>query len=311
MRGLVTIIIPARDAARTIQRAIASVLAQDYRPIEVIVVDDSSSDTTLSLISQIADPALRLIRLPRPRGAAAARNAGIEAASGEIVAFQDADDEWLPGKLARQMRLLRSDPRLTVVACAASFVSPAGKELGLLFDGKSPPEGPRAWPALLARNTIATPTVMTWRHHLLALGGFDERLMVAEDQDMWIRLAMRGHVGYLAVPLVRVHAVPNSLSSVGGPDSFRQQLEFTLPMVERHVAAKRAELSPREIRLILRERWGRLGRAGYSYGYYRVGLRLIARAALLGFEPLGTVRFLIGAAPPVGWLKRLIRAKLA
>jgi hypothetical protein len=120
---------------------------------------------------------------------------------------------------------------------------------------------------------------------------------------------MRGNLGFLDAPLVRVHATPNSLSGVGAAAGVRQQIEFTLPMVERHVAAKRNELSHGEIRRIFGERWGRLGRAAYSYGYYAEGLRLIARAAMLGFEPWENVRFLIGATPPVSWLKRLVRAR--
>ena len=306
-RALVSVVIPARNAAPTIERALASVLAQDYRPMTAIVIDDGSRDATAAMVLRFADPPVRLIRLPEPRGAAGARNAGIEAATGSIVAFQDADDEWMPGKLTRQVELLTSDARFALVACGASFVSPVGEELGPLFGGQTPERGPRAWPGLLARNTIATPTVVTWRHMLLAEGGFDERLAVAEDQDMWIRLAMRGHLGYLDAPLVRVHATPNSLSAVGAAGGIRQQIEFTLPMVKRHVAAERNRLSPEEIRRIYGERWGRLGRAAYSFGYHAEGLRLIARAVLLGFEPLENFRFLIGTTPPISWLKRLVR----
>jgi glycosyltransferase involved in cell wall biosynthesis len=300
---LVSVVIPVRDAGATICRAVASVLAQDYRPIEIIVIDDGSRDRMADAAPILTDPAVRVVRLAQSRGAAAARNLGIYLSAGDIVAFQDADDEWLPEKLARQVDLLRSDPRLVLVACGASFWSPAGEELGLLFDGQAPPAGSGAWCSLLARNTIATPTVVTWRRHLLAAGGFDERLTVAEDQDLWIRLAMRGDIAYLNAPLVRVHATEGSLSSVGSADSFRLQLEFTLPMIERHVEARRAELSQRDIRKIFGERWGRLGRAGYSLGHYSAGLRLIVRAAWLGFEPLRSLRFLASATPPLRWLK--------
>lgn len=306
---LVSVVIPARDAAPSIERALASILAQDYRPLEVIVVDDGSRDQTAALVARFADPAVRLIRQPQSHGAAAARNRGVAASHGEIVAFQDADDEWLPGKLRRQLELLHADRGLVLVACLASFVSSRGTELGLLFDGRPPPSGLRAWSSLLARNTIATPTVVTWRRHLLALGGFDPRLTVAEDQDMWIRLAMRGEVGYVDAPLVRVHATENSLSAVRSAASFQQQIEFTLPMIERHVEAKRDELSIAEIRRIFGERWGRVGRAAYSQGRRAAGLRLIARAAMLGFEPVEMLRFLLAATPPVSWCKRLVRPR--
>jgi len=187
---LVSVIIPARDAALTIRRAIASVLAQSYTPIEVIVVDDGSRDETAEVVRALAERDVRLIRLQDNRGAAAARNVGIEAASGEIVAFQDADDEWLAGKLEQQMDRLRSDPGLVLVASRALFASEHREELGPLFGGATPPAGPRGWVPLLARNTIATPTVVTPRRALVEAGGFDTSLPVAEDQDMWIRLRL-------------------------------------------------------------------------------------------------------------------------
>src|SRR2546423_15031109 len=123
MTEVVSVIIPARNAALTIERALASVLSQRFRPIEAIVVDDGSCDATAEVVRAVANPAVRLIRLPKSRGAAAARNVGIEASSGEIVAFQDADDEWLPGKLEQQVERLRSDPRLVLISSRAIFIS--------------------------------------------------------------------------------------------------------------------------------------------------------------------------------------------
>ncbi len=303
---LVSVVIPARNAARTLVRAVRSVLAQDYRPIEVIIVDDGSHDDTRAVAAAFGDP-VRLIALPHARGAAAARNEGIRAAAGSIVAFQDADDEWLQGKLSRQVALLLSSPDLVFIACGARFVGPDGDALGPLYGGQTPTPGARAWVGLLARNTIATPTVVAWRQALLDAGGFDAALPVAEDQDMWIRLATRGALGYLDAPLVRVHATPGSLSGVGSAVSVRQQMEFTLPMIERHVAARRSELSAAERRGILGQRLGRAGRSAYTFGHYRDGLRLLARSIGYGFEPTQSLMFLLSAAPPVRWAKRRLR----
>jgi len=303
---LVSVVIPAREAAGTLGRALASVLAQDYRPLEIIVVDDASRDETAAMAAsfQEAAPHLRLIRLPRPLGAAGARNAGIAAACGEIIAFQDADDEWLPGKLSAQIALLRRAPQPVFVACGCRLIAPDGRDLGPLYDGQIPQAGPRAWPGLLARNTIATPSVLAWRDALLAVGGFDTTLPVGEDQDLWIRLALRGRLGYVDAALVRVHVTPGSLSGVGEADGCRQQLAITLPMVRRHVAAQRQALSRAERRRILGERWGRLGRAAYGYRLYGEGLRLVLQATLLGFEPARNLWFLLSASPPARWLKR-------
>ena len=306
----VTVVIPARDAAGTLERALASVLAQDWRPLEVIVVDDASRDATAAIATRLAatadDVAVRVVRLDPARGAAGARNAGIAAADGEIIAFQDADDEWLPGKLAHQVARLRADPRILFVACGARLVAASGEDIGALYDGQTPPEGAMAWRALLARNTIATPSVIAWTRELQALGGFDTSLRIAEDQDMWIRLAMRGPLGYVDAPLVRVHVASDSLSSIGQRRGYQDQLRFTLPMVQRYVAMKRSELSGREVRRILGERWGRLGRAAYTYRVYGAGLGMVLHAMLLGYRPLENLLFLASAAPPMRWLKRRI-----
>jgi glycosyltransferase involved in cell wall biosynthesis len=295
----VSVVIPARDAAATIGRAIVSVQAQ--APAEIIVVDDASADATAAVAERLG---ARLIRLARQQGAAAARNAGIAAARGEIIAFQDADDEWLPDKLRRQVALLVGPPRCVFVACGARLVAETGAELGPLYDGRIPDAGEQAWRGLLARNTIATPTVLAWRRELLAAGGFDPALPVAEDQDMWLRLALRGRLGYLDAPLVRVHRTPVSVSGVGTALSYRQQLEVTLPMVERHIAANRARLSPREVRTIRGARLARIGRSAYWHGAWGDGLRLLGRAILLGDRPLANLAFLITAAPPLRWLRR-------
>lgn len=307
-RPLVTVVIPARNAAATIARAVRSVLAQDWRPLEVIVVDDASADATAAVVEGLAaeagDAALRLLRLAAAQGAAGARNAGIAAARGAMIAFQDADDEWLAGKLARQVALLLSDAHITFAACGARLVSPEGRDLGPLFGGRTPPAGREAWRALLAHNTIATPTVIVRQHELQALGGFDTSLRIAEDQDMWLRLAMRGCLGYVNEALVRVHVTPGSLSGVGSPRGYEEQLLITLPMVQRYVALKQGELSRREIRRILGERWGRIGRTAYSFGAYGEGLRMVAYAMALGYRPLENLLFLLSAAPPSRWLKR-------
>lgn len=300
----VSVVIPAREAAATISRALDSVLAQDPPPLEMIVVDDASRDATAAIVAGYAAHGVRLLHLDEPAGAAAARNAGIDAAAGNLVAFQDADDEWLPGKLARQLEVLDSDPRIAFVACDCRLIAADGHDLGPLYGGQVPAAGPAAWRGLLARNTIATPSVLVRRMALLEAGGFDPTLPVAEDQDMWIRLALHGHLGYVDAPLVRVHVTSGSLSGVGSPGGCHQQIAVTLPMVRRHLAAMEGSLSAAERRAILGERLGRIGRTAYASGLHLEGLRMIAQASLLGFRPVGNLWFLAHAAPPSRWLKR-------
>ncbi len=299
---LVSVVVPARNSATTIARALDSVLAQTYRPFEIIVVDDASDDETAKIVAAYGEPSVRLVRLDRQGGASGARNAGIEAAHGALIAFLDSDDEWLPSKLAKQVALIVSDERCVFVSCASRLISPDGKDLGDLYRGRRPTSGSEAWRGLLGTNTIATPSVLVWRHVIIELGGFDQNLKICEDQDMWIRLASRGDLGYVDETLVRVHTRANSLSSRG----FADLTHYTMMMLPRRIEAQRGKLTPGEIRRIMGEQLQRLGRAACNEDYF-AGCKLILRSAFLGYQPLDGLVFLASASPPARWLKRCFR----
>src|SRR5207237_4177688 len=106
-RPLVSAVIPVFNRVRSIGAAIDSALAQDMKELEVLVVDDGSTDATREVVGGHPDPRVRLIARERRGGAAAARNAGIAAAAGDYIAFLDSDDVWLPGKLAWQPAVMR------------------------------------------------------------------------------------------------------------------------------------------------------------------------------------------------------------
>jgi glycosyltransferase involved in cell wall biosynthesis len=301
---LVSAVIPAYNSQNTIARALDSALAQTYRPIEIIVVDDCSSDDTARVVETYKDRGVRLVRLVERQGASGARNAGIAAATGDLAAFLDSDDEWLPSKLAKQVAHITANTHYVFVSCAAKLISPAGQDLGDLYYGHRPIRGSECWKSLLARNAIATPSVLVWRHHLIELGGFDRRLKIGEDQDMWIRLAIRGSVGYIDECLVIVHSRPDSLSSrdVG------HLRHVVLDVVDRHIADQAAKLSPGEIRRIRGERLEWLGRAECNDDYLK-GLPVILRSMLAGYRPLQTAKFLASASPPARWLKAQLRLR--
>lgn len=299
----VSVVIPAHNSAATLGRAIDSALAQTSPVREVLVVDDVSHDDTPRIAQAYAARGVRLVTMPQRGGASGARNAGIFAAQGDLIAFLDSDDEWLADKLARQLPPILDDPRVAFVSCGAGMVMPDGTEAGDLYPGRSVVAGPSAWKALLAANYIATPTVLVWRRHLLALDGFDPTLKVGEDQDMWIRLALLGSLAYVPEPLVRVHMRPDSLSS----GDFRDQLRYTLPMIERHLDRLADRLAPSERRRILGERLGRLGRAAYGRGEIAEGARLVWQSARLGYRPASGALILLRHAPPMRWLERRLR----
>src|SRR5581483_1891458 len=118
----VSVVIPVRDGERYLMAALDSVLVQDPRPDEMIVVDDGSTDDTAALLTERSAP-VRSVR-QEPRGQAAALNRGIEESTGDVIGFCDADDLWAPGKQARQLAVLRSDPECDgVFGLVQQFVS--------------------------------------------------------------------------------------------------------------------------------------------------------------------------------------------
>lgn len=299
---LVSVVIPAHNADDTILRALTSVWRQDYRPLEVIVVDDASTDGTRALVETLADRGVRLIALDCNRGASAARNAGIRAANGTFVAFLDADDEWMPHKTSRQMALIRDDPRVSFVACGDTIIAPSGEVIGAVISKDTPPAtGPEAWRTLLAYSFVLTSGVIVRRTALEAVGDFDPGLPVAEDQDMWIRLALHGDVAYVDEPLVLKHDRPNSLSK-----DARIGARFMLPMITHHVRANRSRLSLREIAQIYGYRFTTAGRHAYYDGLWLPGAALLLRAIALGHRPGANLMFLLKSAPPTRWLKRRV-----
>lgn len=198
----VSVVIPTYNRAHLIERAVRSVLAQTYQDFEIIIVNDASSDSTGEVVGAIDDPRILYLRHERNRGGSAARNTGIKAAQGELIAFLDSDDEWLPGKLEKQIALLTAAPKSLGAVYTGLMASSAG----------SP--GKRACPrkkgdlrkALAKRNVVGTTSSVVVRRECFAqVGYFDEALPAAQDYDMWIRISDRYQFEVVSEPLVRVH----------------------------------------------------------------------------------------------------------
>lgn len=203
----VSVVIPAYNAARTLPAAIESALNQTYRPAQIIVIDDGSADDTAAAVGQFGDK-VEYVRTPN-RGPAPARNTGIERARGELVAFLDADDLWLPAKLERQVQALAAHPEAGAVQCGAIFVDHAlhVKEIRLC-----PLDGDVLWDVSHFRNLPAfLSTLVVHRRCLATVGPFDSSLK-GEDWDMAIRLAR--FCGMISLPdalaYYRVHATNRS-----------------------------------------------------------------------------------------------------
>jgi glycosyltransferase involved in cell wall biosynthesis len=191
-RPAVSVIIPAYRASRDIADALGSVFAQTFTDFEVVVVDDGSPDAA-ELEAAVAPFRSRIQFIVQPnRGAGAARNTGIRASHGRLLAFLDADDRWTPDFLARQVALLESDRRCAVVYCDA-LLSGETPLAGRRFMETSPSTGEVSLVSLIQqRCNIALSTVVARRRPLVAAGLFDETLRRGQDFELWLRLAWRG-----------------------------------------------------------------------------------------------------------------------
>jgi glycosyltransferase involved in cell wall biosynthesis len=196
----VSVIIPTHNRRDWLERAMCSALAQTESRLEVIVVDDASSDGTADFLGAqaAADSRVRVLRNSTALGGGGARNAGIAIARAPWVAFLDDDDEWMPEKLARQLRLLVAHPG--AVACSASFEQhfPGGRVRHFAVAAAPSLDD------LLYDNVLGGASVCVCRRDtLVAIGGFDPRLRSAQDYDLWIRLRERGQIVACNEPLVK------------------------------------------------------------------------------------------------------------
>jgi glycosyltransferase involved in cell wall biosynthesis len=287
---LVSVVIPAFNAAATIIRALESVRAQNCPGVEIIVVDDCSADDTVAVVLGNIKLAewIRVVKMALNGGASAARNAGIRVATGKYLAFLDADDVWLPGKLQKQIALIESDPRIALVSCNSELVSPSGQPLKEGHRNRPPVEGSEAWKTLLAYNFLPTPTVMTHRQLVNEVGGFDESLVLGEDLDLWIKLALRGTVAVSKEILVNYFDTPDSLSKRHS----RDVRHTVVPMVERHIAQQRSQLTSEDVRRIRGTQAFEFAINLYFSGAYLQSIPEFVRASFYGRRPVKSLVYL-------------------
>ena len=198
----VSIIIPTYNCARYIGRALDSVCAQTYKDYEILVVDDGSTDDTKDVVMQYGRKVTYLYQ--QNRGVSAARNHAILKANGELLAYLDADDMWYPEKLERQVAFLDAHQECGMVHSEMSVINEQDEILHLRFYEETKRSVPQGYcvQQLLTRCHIQTLTVVERRDTFDHVGGFDERLPIAQDYLHWIMIAAEGQaLGYLAEPL--------------------------------------------------------------------------------------------------------------
>jgi glycosyltransferase involved in cell wall biosynthesis len=208
-RREVAVVVPCYNVERYLQRALDSALAQTFTDFHIYAVNDNSTDRTLAVLEANAH---RCSFVSQPHsGPAAARNRAIVMSQSPFIAFLDADDEWLPTKLARQIKLLKEDPTLGLVCCL-SQVSEPGHETASAFAADGIPLSGKLFRHLVRSCFVFTPTVVVRRSCLLDVGLFNEALRVSEDFNLWLRIAARWRIACLPEVLAVTHKRSGSLS---------------------------------------------------------------------------------------------------
>jgi hypothetical protein len=210
--SLVSVVLPTRNRPAALGSALRSVLEQTYRNLEVVVVDDASEPDVAEVVERAAggDPRVVLTRLEGRSGAARARNVGLERASGELVAFLDDDDLWLPTKLARQVDYLDSHLDVGLVSCDYELSS-GGPGGGVRYRGPSAFSAEQVqWMNFPGSFSF----VMARRDLLDGELRLDESFPSVEDWDLWLRCGRRARFGVVQQPLVR-HVRHGGLSRPG------------------------------------------------------------------------------------------------
>ncbi|MBW4039385.1 MAG: glycosyltransferase family 2 protein [Acidobacteria bacterium] len=231
----VSVILPTYNRAHLLARAVRSVLDQSYTDLELVVVDDCSTDTTMHELSMITDSRLKVIRQQINSGPSAARNAGIRTATGRYIAFQDSDAEWKAGKLMKQIALMELADGFGVppAACYSRFILSRREETITMPSDKCTELSGDIYARLLNSNTMDTPAMVIRKDVLDQVGYFDESMVNLEDWDLALRLSSNHPIAFLDEATLISYDSPNSVNKRIAPESL-------LTILRKHSAAYQA-----------------------------------------------------------------------
>lgn len=305
---VISVVIPLYNKQREVAAAVRSVLAQTFRPAEIIVVDDGSTDGSAEAVHAIASPLVRLVAQPNA-GVSAARNRGIEESTGEYIAFLDADDEWKPDFLAQIAALIGEFPGCGLYCTAFDIVSddgtyPAPTPSGRGIVGNFFRDSAHRYIAIPSASCIPRRVFQT-------VGLFPEGMKIGEDLHLWVRIARRYPVCFSPERLVHYSRVAQNRSAAGyTPEqtvhSFEELYTPEAPAEEREFIA-RAALGKA---LIQSTRGGtkEAARAARFFAYTRTYRRTLRKVRVLNALPVSWRAPLIGLYNALAW--RLARKGL-
>lgn len=204
----VSVIITTYNSMQYLPETLYSVLGQIFTDFDVIVIDDGSTDQTIDWVNTVHDPRLTLIS-QKNQGVSVARNTGICHAKGQYIALLDGDDVWEPTKLLEQVKIMDSDPDIGLVYTWLALIDEQSRPTGRIMKPDS--EG-KVWTSIIENNMVACSSVMVRSACFENVGIFDSNLLVAEDWDLWIRIAASYSFAVVREPLVQYRLHSNSKS---------------------------------------------------------------------------------------------------
>lgn len=225
----VSIIVTTYNRADLLPRAIESILNQTYKDFELIIVDDGSMDNTEKVMKEFQEKDSRIKYVYQEnKGWASALNKGLSFAQGEYVAFLDSDDEWLPGKLEKQIEVFKNNLSVGLVTCWAFRIFENRKKKKLFKTYKGTIEK-KNWCCFFKTNGIISfSTIIMKRKVFDTIGSFDIKLKAAVDLDFYIRILNKFDIYFLSIPLVNYYESQESLSKKNFWTKWTSDLEYLL-----------------------------------------------------------------------------------
>jgi glycosyltransferase involved in cell wall biosynthesis len=239
----VDVIIPAFNAATYLPAALESVGSQTFEDWQIVLVDDGSTDDTAAVVAPFLDrfgTKLKYIKQAN-RGLPAARNAAILASTSRYIALLDADDIWLPCRLADSIGILAARPNAGLAYALITYIDAAGKAMETFHGNSAPFEGRVASRIYMRKIELPCPTITIRRSCIDEVGLFDETMRSTEDRDLWLRIALRHEVAFVPKVLAYYRISPNSMSA-----NSQRMLEAQLQFIRKHYGSEGCGIFPRQ-----------------------------------------------------------------
>lgn len=209
---MISVVIPAYNREKTITRAINSVLNQTYKDLELIIVDDNSTDGTEKAVKAVKDSRINYYKLEENKGACFARNFGVSKANGEYIAFQDSDDEWLANKLELQMSEMKKNNADMVFARLKVYEEDIPNKCIRSAPRENKKSGVITYEELLSKTLVTTPTILI-KKQIFDEIKFDEEMPRFQDWEFSLRVAKKYKVYYIAKDVMKAYRQNNSITN--------------------------------------------------------------------------------------------------